>query len=200
MMVKKRTSDNPQAKQQMVTAVTRTYEPEKFEADMDEERLIAVLAERRRQFLSMLKAREPQPDEENARRNCGGRFCCRKQLMVQSLSCSTHNAIASSLSHRLVCFTGILIMLLTADAGRSLISRLIKSQRCSRVLNRSARIEIAEVEDLGGYYGSSFFSHLNCGRCIGSGLAFWPSHSRGSCRDDDELHAAARGSKDYSGY
>ena len=62
-MVKKPTKDNPQAEQQPVTAITRTYEPEEFEADTDEDRPIAVLAEKRRQFLSMLKAREPQSDQ-----------------------------------------------------------------------------------------------------------------------------------------
>ena len=61
-MGKKATNDNPPVKQQSVTAVTRIYEPEEFDADTDEERPIAVLAERRRQFLSMLKTREPQSD------------------------------------------------------------------------------------------------------------------------------------------
>lgn len=41
----------------------RCYELEKLDADTDEKRPIAVLPERRRQFLSMLKAREPQSDE-----------------------------------------------------------------------------------------------------------------------------------------
>ena len=62
-MVKKLTNDNQQAEQQSVTAVTRTYEPEEFDADTAEDRPIAVLAERRRQFLSMLNAREPQSDQ-----------------------------------------------------------------------------------------------------------------------------------------
>jgi len=73
-VVKKLTKDNPPAKQKSATATTRRYEPEEFEADTDEERPIAILAERRRQFLSMLKAREPQSDQQNARRICGGRF------------------------------------------------------------------------------------------------------------------------------
>jgi len=58
------TNDNPQAKQQSVTAITRTYEPEEFDADTDEERPIAVLAERRRQFLSMLKERGPEAERD----------------------------------------------------------------------------------------------------------------------------------------
>ena len=62
-MLKKPTNDNPQAKQKSVTAVTRTYEPEEFEADTDEARPIAVLAERWRQFLSMLNARENQSEQ-----------------------------------------------------------------------------------------------------------------------------------------
>ena len=62
-MVKKPTRDNPQAKQQSAAPLARTYEPEEFDADTDEERPIAVLAERRRQFLSMLEAREPQSDQ-----------------------------------------------------------------------------------------------------------------------------------------
>ena len=55
--------DSPQTKQQSLTAVTRRYEPEEFDADTDEERPIAVLAEKRRQFLWMLNAREPQSDQ-----------------------------------------------------------------------------------------------------------------------------------------
>lgn len=62
-MGRKPARDSPQAKRQPVTPITRTFGPEEFDADTDEDRPIAVLAERRRQFLSMLKAREPQSDE-----------------------------------------------------------------------------------------------------------------------------------------
>jgi len=49
--------DSPPAKQKSATAIIRRYEPEEFAADTDEERPIAVLAERRRQFLSTLRGR-----------------------------------------------------------------------------------------------------------------------------------------------
>ncbi len=62
-MVKTPAKDNPQAKQKSATAMVRCYEPEEFDADTNEERAIAVLAERRRQFLSMLNTREPQSDQ-----------------------------------------------------------------------------------------------------------------------------------------
>ena len=62
-MLKKPTKDNPQARKQSVIAFTRTYEPEEFDADTDEERPIAILAEKRRQLLAMLNAREPQSDK-----------------------------------------------------------------------------------------------------------------------------------------
>jgi len=42
--------------QQKSESTTRAYEPEEFEADTAEERPIALLAERRRQFLAGLKA------------------------------------------------------------------------------------------------------------------------------------------------
>ncbi len=40
-------------------APTREYKPEEFDADTDEERPIALIAERRRQFLVELEARQP---------------------------------------------------------------------------------------------------------------------------------------------
>lgn len=40
-------------------SVSRTYEPEEFDADTDEERTVALLAERRRQFLTALNAKQP---------------------------------------------------------------------------------------------------------------------------------------------
>jgi len=62
-MVKTLTQDDPQAEHKPETAMTRHFQPEEFEADTDEERPISVLAERRRQFLSMLKARRTQSDQ-----------------------------------------------------------------------------------------------------------------------------------------
>lgn len=47
----------------VVSPIKRDFSPEEFDADTEEERPIAVLAERRKQFLSMLKVREPQSDE-----------------------------------------------------------------------------------------------------------------------------------------
>jgi len=55
-MVKTLTQDNPQAQQRLETTSIRRYEPEEFEADTTEDRPIALLAERRRQFLAGLKA------------------------------------------------------------------------------------------------------------------------------------------------
>ena len=46
----------PSKDQHKAEEATRTYEPEEFEADTAEERPIALLAERRRQFLAGLKA------------------------------------------------------------------------------------------------------------------------------------------------
>lgn len=63
-MVGKPTSNTPQAKQQSVAAITRTYEPEEFEAGTDEDRPVAVLAAKRRQFLSMLKKRGPEAEHD----------------------------------------------------------------------------------------------------------------------------------------
>lgn len=40
-------------------SVSRTYELEEFEADTDEERTVPLLAERRRQFLTALNAKQP---------------------------------------------------------------------------------------------------------------------------------------------
>ena len=62
-MVETLTKDNPQVEQQSEKARIRSYEPEEFDADTDEERPIALLAERRRQFLLTLKTREPQSDQ-----------------------------------------------------------------------------------------------------------------------------------------
>jgi len=53
------TKNNLQAKRKSATAVMPCYEPEEFDADTAKERPVAVLAERRRQFLSMLKLQEP---------------------------------------------------------------------------------------------------------------------------------------------
>ena len=63
-MIGKPTKNSPQAKQQSVTAITRTYEPEEFDADTDEERPIAVLAKKRRQFLLMLEERGPEAEHD----------------------------------------------------------------------------------------------------------------------------------------
>ncbi len=46
----------PSKDQQKTENAARTYEPEEFEADTPEERPVALLAERRRQFLAGLKA------------------------------------------------------------------------------------------------------------------------------------------------
>ncbi len=56
-MVKTHTQGNSPAEQKSKATITRPYKPEKFDADTPEERPVAFLAERRRQFLSMLKAR-----------------------------------------------------------------------------------------------------------------------------------------------
>ncbi len=48
--------DKRQVKQEPKNSMIRQYEPDQFEADTDEERPIALLAERRRQFLKGLKA------------------------------------------------------------------------------------------------------------------------------------------------
>ncbi len=58
MMVNTLTKDNQQVEQKPETATTRRYEPEEFDVDTTEERPIVVLAERRRQFLAGLKARQ----------------------------------------------------------------------------------------------------------------------------------------------
>ena len=47
----------------VVSPIKRDFSPEEFDADTEEDRPIAVLAEKRWQFLSVLKAREPQLDE-----------------------------------------------------------------------------------------------------------------------------------------
>ncbi len=46
----------PSEDQHKLDSVIRQYEPDQFEADTAEERPIALLAERRRQFLNGLKA------------------------------------------------------------------------------------------------------------------------------------------------
>ena len=46
----------PGKDQREAEGTTRTYDPEEFEADTVEERPIALLAERRRQFLEGLQA------------------------------------------------------------------------------------------------------------------------------------------------
>lgn len=48
--------NTPSKDQQKLENAARTYEPEEFEADTSEERPVALLAERRRQFLAGLKA------------------------------------------------------------------------------------------------------------------------------------------------
>lgn len=61
-MVKTLIKDNQQIKQKSEMPITRLYESEAFEADTTEERPVALLAERRRQFLAGLKARQVQAD------------------------------------------------------------------------------------------------------------------------------------------
>ncbi len=56
------TKDVQRVKQELEAALTRRYEPEEFEAETTEERPIALLAERRRQFLAGLKARQTEAD------------------------------------------------------------------------------------------------------------------------------------------
>lgn len=48
--------DNQRAEQKPEPGTARRYEPEEFDADTDEERPVALLAERRRQFLARQKA------------------------------------------------------------------------------------------------------------------------------------------------
>ena len=57
-MAKTLIRDNQQAEQQPETAAIRRFDPEEFDADTDEERPVALLAERRRQFLAGLKAQQ----------------------------------------------------------------------------------------------------------------------------------------------
>lgn len=52
-LIKAKQQTEPQSK----TTTIRHYAPEEFEADTTEERPVAVLAERRRQFLVGMKAR-----------------------------------------------------------------------------------------------------------------------------------------------
>ena len=52
-----------QVKQESVGDAIRQFDPDEFDADTNEERPIALLAERRRQFLAGLKMR---PAEENS--------------------------------------------------------------------------------------------------------------------------------------
>ncbi len=56
-MVKTLLKAKQQAEPQSKTTTIRHYAPEEFEADTTEERPVAMLAERRRQFLAGLKAR-----------------------------------------------------------------------------------------------------------------------------------------------
>lgn len=60
-MAKTLVRDNQKAKQQPETATVRHFEPEEFDADTDEERPVALLAERRRQFLAGLRAQQANP-------------------------------------------------------------------------------------------------------------------------------------------
>ncbi len=64
-MTKTLTKDRQTAKQKSetpATILTRRYEAEEFEADTTEERPVPLLAERRRQFLAELKARQTDAD------------------------------------------------------------------------------------------------------------------------------------------
>ena len=63
-MLKKPIEDSRQAKHQSVRSEARTYKPEEFDADTDEERPVTILAERRRQFLSLLNAQEPEAEHD----------------------------------------------------------------------------------------------------------------------------------------
>lgn len=54
--------DNQRAEQKPEPGTARRYEPEEFDADTTEERPVALLAERRRQFLAGLKARQTEVD------------------------------------------------------------------------------------------------------------------------------------------
>ncbi len=57
-MAQRLDEDKRQIKQEPKNSTIRQYEPDQFEADTDEERPIALLAERRRQFLNGLRARQ----------------------------------------------------------------------------------------------------------------------------------------------
>lgn len=46
----------------VVSPIKRDFSPEEFDADTEEERPIAVLAERRKQFLAALEAKQSQAD------------------------------------------------------------------------------------------------------------------------------------------
>ena len=57
-MTKTLTHRAKQAKQKPEAVMTRRYEPEEFDADTAEERPVALLAEKRRQFLAGLSVRQ----------------------------------------------------------------------------------------------------------------------------------------------
>jgi len=46
----------------VVSPIKRDFSPEEFDADTEEERPIAVLAERRKQFLAALEAKQSEAD------------------------------------------------------------------------------------------------------------------------------------------
>jgi len=48
----------------VVSPIKRDFSPEEFDADTDEERPIAVLAKKRRQFLLMLEERGPEAEHD----------------------------------------------------------------------------------------------------------------------------------------
>ena len=59
-MVKTLNQDNRQSEKNPETSMTRSYEAEEFEADTIDDRPVTLLAERRRQFLAGLKARQTE--------------------------------------------------------------------------------------------------------------------------------------------
>ncbi len=58
-MINTSASNELEAEKRPQISASRTYEPEEFEADTEEERTVALLAERRRLFLMALNAKQP---------------------------------------------------------------------------------------------------------------------------------------------
>lgn len=56
-MINPLATHKPEVESRPQTSVSRTYEPEEFDADTDEERTVPLLAERRRLFLTVLNAK-----------------------------------------------------------------------------------------------------------------------------------------------